>query len=131
SSYSDSAAVVVPGEPVTPAAPHLEVGVVGPRAARLSWTNVANERGYRIERRVDGSPEDFKEIRAVGADVTAITDDGLEPGKTYLYRVRAFNAAGKARKRNTEAAHLPLAGLRTAPHELRAATVYPTHLDTK
>jgi fibronectin type 3 domain-containing protein len=129
SSYSNTAAVVVPGEPATPAAPHLEVGVVGPRAARLSWTNVANETGYRIERRLDGSPDGYKEIRTVGADVTTITDDGLEAGKTYLYRVRAFNAAGNSAYSNTAAAHLALAGLPTAPRELRAAAVSPTRVD--
>lgn len=131
SPYSNTRAITVPGETGVPAAPRLEVGVVGPRAVRLHWTNVANETGYRIERRVDGSSEGFREIRTVGADVTAITDDGLEPGKTYLYRVRAFNAAGNSAYSNTGVAHLPLEGLPTAPHELRATAVSPTRVELR
>ena len=87
--------------PTAPVAPRLEASLAGERAIRLNWTNVANETGYRIERRVDGSPEPFREIAATGADVTTYTDDGLEPGKTYIYRVRAFNAAGNSEYSNT------------------------------
>lgn len=131
SSYSNTDAVLIPGEAVTPAAPRLEVQVIGPRAARLNWTNVANETGYRIERRVDGSPEGFREIRSVGADVTTITDDGLEPGNTYLYRVRAFNSAGNSAYSNIGVASLPREGLPTAPRELRATAVSPTRVELR
>src|SRR5205085_420769 len=82
SSYSNTAAVTVPAAPAVPAAPRLEVDLVGPRAARLTWTNVAGETGYRVERRVDGT-DAWQPLRTVGADVTTITNDGLEPGKTY------------------------------------------------
>lgn len=38
---SAAASVKIPGEATTPAAPHLEVSLVAPRAAKLTWTNVA------------------------------------------------------------------------------------------
>jgi predicted phage tail protein len=133
SPWSNTASVTIPREqgPQAPAAPRLEAGMIGPRAVRLAWTNVANETGYRIERRVDGSEEGWKEIRTVGANITTITDNGLTPGRTYLYRVRAFNAAGNSGYSNTAAARLPLEGLPTAPRELRAAAVSPTRVDLR
>jgi fibronectin type 3 domain-containing protein len=131
SSYSNTDAVRVPGEIQTPLAPRLEVDLVAPRAAKLTWTNVANETGYRIERRVDGSPEAWREIRAVGADVTTITDDGLEPGKTYLYRVRAFNASGNSPYSNTGFVRVLQEGLPTAPRELRATVASPTRVELR
>src|SRR6185295_12539259 len=73
----------------------------------------------------------FKEIRTVNAGVTTITDEGLEPGKTYLYRVRAANAAGNGPYSNVAAVRVPLAGLPTAPRELRATAVSSTRVDLK
>jgi fibronectin type 3 domain-containing protein len=131
SSYSNTDAVRIPGGPEVPAAPRLEVDLVAPRAARLRWTDVANETGYSIERRVDGSEQPFAEIRRVNAGVTTITDDGLEPGKTYIYRVRAFNAVGNSPYSNTGVARVLLEGLPTAPRELRATVVSPTRVDLR
>lgn len=125
--------VTVAAEPAVPAAPRLEAGLAAPRAARLAWTNVAGEAGYRVERKVDGSGQEYQVIRTVGADVTTITDDGLDLGKTYLYRVVAFNAAGASPASN-------VVGVRTfgevttrpgAPRELRAVAVSPTQIDLR
>ena len=120
SPYSNSDSVAVPERPAVPAAPRLEAGVAGPRAVRLAWTNVAGETGYRIERRVDGSEEGFVEIRSVNADVTGIVDDGLTPGTTYVYRVRAFNAAGNGPYSNSAAATPREISVPAAPTELSA-----------
>ena len=130
---SNTATATLPREtePQVPAAPRLEVAVVGPRAVRLAWTNVANETGYRVERRVDGSDEGWTVIRTVAASVTTLTDDGLTPGRTYLYRVRAFNDAGNSPYSNTGVATLPREGLPTAPRELTARAVSPTRVDLR
>ena len=50
---------------------------------------------------MDGSAEPFRQIAVIADEVTHYVDDGLEPGKTYLYRVRAFNAAGNSAYSNT------------------------------
>ena len=131
SSYSNTDAVVIPERPATPAAPRLEVGLVAPRAAKLVWTNVADETGYRVERRVDGSDEPWREIRAAGADVTTVTDDGLEAGKTYLYRVRAFNGAGGSAYSNVGFVRVLAEGLPTAPRDLRAQRVSATRVELR
>jgi fibronectin type 3 domain-containing protein len=130
SPYSNTAAAKVGTEAERPAAPRLEAGLIGPRAARLTWTNVANETGYRVERRVDGSTEEWRLVRTVGADVTTITEDGLDAGKTYLYRVLAFNAAGNSPYSNV--ASVKTTGEVTrpaAPRELRAVAVSPTQVN--
>jgi fibronectin type 3 domain-containing protein len=130
SSYSNTDAVTLPAGPAVPLAPRLEVDLVAPRAARLRWTNVTNETGYRVERRVDGT-DAWQLIRTVGPDVTTITDGGLEVGKAYLYRVRAFNAAGNSPYSNVGVARVKRAGLPTAPRELRATAVSATKVELR
>jgi titin len=130
SSYSNTDAVTIPAAPAAPVAPRLEVDLVAPRAAKLTWTNVANETGYRVQRRVDGT-DAWQTVRTVGADVRTVTDDGLEPGKTYLYRVIAFNAAGNSPASNVGVARVAQAGLPTAPRELRAASVSASRIELR
>ncbi|MBM4146082.1 MAG: hypothetical protein FJ240_07380 [Nitrospira sp.] len=56
----------------------------------LAWTdNSTGESGFKIERKESGGQ--FEEIASVNANQTGYTDKGLKAGKTYSYRVRAFN----------------------------------------
>lgn len=59
----------------------------------LTWTDVANETGYRIERSLGGT-SDWVTIATTGQDVTAYTDAKLAPLTTYHYRIVATNAGG-------------------------------------
>jgi PKD repeat protein len=80
--------VTVPGIP-------SELQVTQPEADRLvlTWRDRSvNESGFRIERRLDGG--DFVAVATVGANTTQHEDLQLQPGTTYHYRVRAWNAAG-------------------------------------
>jgi titin len=129
SPYSSVVTARAADEGTRPAAPRLEAALVAPRAAKLTWTDVAGEATYRVERRVDGSADGWRVVRTVNASVTSITDDGLEAGKTYLYRVFAVNAAGDSPASN-------LAAVRTtgdvtrpaAPRELRAEATSPSQI---
>jgi hypothetical protein len=78
-----------------PAAPDgLVASAVSSSEIVLEWTdNASNEDEFRVERRLDTSGV-FEPVGGTGPDVTAFSDDGLEPGTTYVYRVRACNAAG-------------------------------------
>lgn len=58
----------------------------------LSWADeLGDEDGFRIERSADGA---WSEIAVVGRDVTSLTDNGLDYGALYSYRVLAYNGSG-------------------------------------
>lgn len=61
----------------------------------LTWSDVATETGYRIERSDDGGTG-WATIGTAGEDVTSFTDTGLAPGTGYAYRVIAINAGGES-----------------------------------
>ena len=61
----------------------------------LTWTDVATETGYRIERSDDGGTG-WATVGTAGQDVTSFTDAGLTPGTGYAYRVIALNAGGES-----------------------------------
>ena len=59
----------------------------------LSWTDTStNEDGFKIERSLNGT--NFTQIAQVSTNVTNYRNITLFPGKTYFYRVRAYNAGG-------------------------------------
>lgn len=69
----------------------------------LTWTDVADETGYRIERSPDGST-DWVELATTGQDVTMYVNATLSAGTTYFYRVIATNAGGDAPASNIASA---------------------------
>ena len=79
--------------PTAPAAPSdLTAVAASNNAVDLSWAdNADNEEGYRIEQSTDGAS--FTQVDTVGPDVAAYAAGGLQHGRTYHFRVRAFNAA--------------------------------------
>jgi hypothetical protein len=92
-----------------PAAPSgLSANVLATNQIRLSWSdNSIEEFGFKIERApAAGGP--WTEIEMVGPNVTAFTDtNGLSPGGTWFYRVRAFNSAGNSAYAGPVSASLP------------------------
>jgi Fibronectin type III domain len=69
----------------------------------LSWSDVANETGYRIERSSDGV-QGWTTIATTGQDVTAYTDAGLSPETTYFYRVFTDGAGTESAPSNVTSA---------------------------
>lgn len=89
SAFTTSAPVAVPAPP---AAPDGLTATVNGDDVRLDWLDRAtNELGVDIERSVNGGP--FQPLATLAADSTSYVDANLADG-TYLYRVRATNAAG-------------------------------------
>src|SRR4051794_23318044 len=115
--------VMVPAEQGVPDAPHLEFMVTDALAVKLTWTNVANETLYSVERRVDGTTVPFQPIATRPADANSYVDDAVEAGKTYLYRVRAANQGGNSAFSNIVAVAIPGDGVPDAPRELVAELV--------
>ncbi len=78
-----------------------------PAARSISaWTDVANETGYKIERKT-GAGGTYSQIATVGADVVTYSNTGLASNTTYYYRVRATNAGGDSPYSNEANATTP------------------------
>lgn len=77
-------------------APEVFVSGVGYNRVTLSWKQVKDAAGYRIYR--SSSPNgSFQKIKSISKSTTlSYTNTGLEVGKTYYYKVRAYkNVSGK------------------------------------
>lgn len=67
---------------------------VDPTPAASSWGNPANEIGFEIMR--DTGDGAFVQIGTARANQVSYVDRTIVPGQRYRYRVRTFNASGKA-----------------------------------
>jgi len=72
----------------------------------LTWTdNSSGKNGFSVERKESG--KQFSEIASVPSNQTTYSDSGVKPGRTYTYRVRAFNAAASSGYSNDATVTLP------------------------
>lgn len=63
----------------------------------LGWLDLSsNEAGFALERTEDTTNNGFWTTIAVPANATSYTDIGLTPGRTYVYRIRSYNAWGQS-----------------------------------
>jgi hypothetical protein len=69
----------------------------------LTWTDVADETGYRVERSPDGITG-WVELATTGQDVTMYVNATLSPDTAYFYRVIATNAGGDSPPSNVATA---------------------------
>ncbi len=109
--------------PQPPAAPALTAAAASSTQINLSWTNVANETGYRLERSSNGGVT-FSTVTKPAANVTSYNDTGRAPLTTYTYRVFAINTAGETVS-NTASATTPATPVTapSAPTTLAAVAV--------
>ena len=77
--------------PLAPAA--LGVQALSATGTLLSWTDVPNESGYKVERSL-ASGGNYSLIANLAANTLTYADAGLAPGTSYYYRIRASNDAG-------------------------------------
>ena len=106
SPYSDAIAVIEDA----PAAPNPLTAVNDAQnQIALAWTSPStNTTGFKIERAVDlgGAPASWLQITNVSSSTASFTDTGLVTGKTYWYRVRAFNNVGNSPYSNEASAQV-------------------------
>ena len=102
SAFSNNATVTTDG--VSPAPPGNLIAVVtSSTAIDVTWSDLSDdETNFVIERSVAGGS--FEEIVTLGANVTNYTDNTLEPGTSYSYRVKATNSWGASGFSNTSPA---------------------------
>ena len=78
--------------PQPPVTPTLQGQAVSHARIDLNWNDVANENGYRLERK--GGTGTWAQVSTFGANVTSFGDSGLAAATEYVYRLLAFNDAG-------------------------------------
>jgi uncharacterized delta-60 repeat protein len=99
-----------PSSPGTPTATALSSQKV-----LVLWSDSSGESGYVVERREPGST-DWITLARPGAGSTFYNDETVVPGKTYEYRVLAWNPSGDAPLALSPAATVPTrAGLAGSP----------------
>lgn len=82
------------GTSTTPATPTgFTATATSATTGDLSWTDVADEHGYELERSSDGGTT-WTRAADLGADAVSHTDTGLSSSTSYGYRLRAYNSAG-------------------------------------
>jgi acid phosphatase len=94
----------------TTAAPSVPAGLVAtalsPTRIDLSWNDVGNETGYRLEKSANGA-SGWAEIASLGANQTTYSDINVAAQQTWFYRVRALNTGGFSSYSNTASATTP------------------------
>ena len=86
----------IPTPPAVPVPPTLNDVIGASNNILLGWTdNSNNEDGFKIERK-EGTSGTYTQIGTTGANVYDYADSGLQFGKIYCYRVRAYNSAGNS-----------------------------------
>ncbi len=83
-------ASAIPEAPATPSS--LDAQASSSSTISLSWEDVADESGYRIQRK--SGTGDFSTIGQLGRNSISYSDFDLEQGTTYTYRILAFNQGG-------------------------------------
>lgn len=78
-----------------PAAPsNLRATAVSATRVDLTWTDTAtHESGFQVERKT-GASGTWAQVATPGANATSWSDTTVQASASYVYRVRAYNAAG-------------------------------------
>ncbi len=79
------------GSPTLAASPTLNAPTCNTSGLSLSWTNVAGNAGYFIERSADAGTT-FGTVGAVVANTTSFTDAEATANTAYIYRIKPANS---------------------------------------
>jgi DUF1680 family protein len=118
--------------PPTPAAPSgLTATTASPYQINLIWIdNSRDEDGFRLERMRSDVGVWFH-VKTTRPGVTRCVDDAVNvvlPGKTYIYRVAAYNAGGLSAYSSEATVTTPAIAVPAAPSDLKVVAVSPTQI---
>ncbi len=120
------------GVPVPAAPTGLKATALAGNRIQLVWGGEAcNADGFRVERRRQDVGMWFH-VKSTAADVTACVDDAVNvvlPGKTYIYRVAAYNAGGRSPYSQEVTVRTPGVVVPASPSGLTATAASATQLD--
>ena len=98
---------VTAGATAAPSAPTgLTATALSQTRIDLSWNDVGEETGYRVEKSASGAGG-WAEITSLSADQTTYSDLTVSAQQTWFYRVRALNTGGFSPYSNTASATTP------------------------
>jgi fibronectin type 3 domain-containing protein len=124
---SNQASGTATGVPTAPAAPTLSASAHPGSSSQidLSWTDVANETSYRVER--SNALLGWDPLATLGQNVTTYSDTGLSPNTSYTYRVVAINTVGETPSNPATATTNPAAPAQ--PSGVTATAASSTEID--
>src|SRR5262249_40549255 len=96
----------------------------------LTWSNNStNQSGYHLDRATDSGFTQNLITQSLPATSNSFTDtaNGLAPGSTFYYRIRAFNNAGESANSNIASVKIPLAP--PTPSDAHVVDATTTSLD--
>jgi hypothetical protein len=93
-SNTGSATTLPPPPPPSMPTGLAAVGLTGSEI-RLSWSDVADETGYELER-ATAATGPWSSRATLPAETVSFTDGGLGPGETWHYRIAAVNDSGSS-----------------------------------
>jgi len=107
SSWSNTATVLTP-TPQLANPSGLSATAISPTRIDLAWTdNTTTETGFTLQRAADAGFSTGVTTVTLGANVTAYTDNTVQPHTTYYYRVLANDPGGISGWSNTASATTP------------------------
>lgn len=76
---------------------NLKAPQISCTSVKLTWNdNSNNENGFYVRRREEGNQETIVQLVTLDKNTTSYTDNTVQNGLTYEYKVRPFNQAGVA-----------------------------------
>ncbi len=103
----------------------LSVDSINDSGATISWDDPSDATitGYQIlrrDRRLDDMGVFHPIVADTGSAATSYTDASVVPGESYVYRVKAINAAGLSQRSRYKRADVPASAAQLAPTGLTA-----------
>jgi hypothetical protein len=127
---SDPVHFTTPAEQTAPVAPtNLTADAASCAEVQLTWTDSSdNEDRFFVERKEEGGS--YASLVMLLPNITEYTDNSVEGGKTYYYRVKASNGTGNSAYTNEVSVDVP--ECLTAPNEpedLEATAISSSEID--